>query len=290
MARAQVRFVVNPISGVGRQRLIESAVDELLDTARIQYEICYTEGPRHATQLAREAAAQGYSAVVAVGGDGSVNEVGQGLCSTETALGVVPTGSGNGLARHLGLPMDVRKAVERLNALSVKKMDTVELNNTAYLGVAGVGFDAHIAHVFDTFGTRGFVSYARLVLREINQYKPATYTLRIDGVEQQLEAFIISVANASQYGNGARIAPMASITDGLLDVCIIKPFPAVLTPEMMLRLFRGTLPNTRHTQFVTAQQVEIEQQAAIAHMDGEPIAPGQQLRFSIKPLSLNVLT
>ena len=289
MARKHIRFIINPISGVGRQRVIESLVEKHLDSDLYEAEMVYTEGPRHATQLAAEAAEADTNIVVAVGGDGSVNEVGQGLVRMRTAMAVIPTGSGNGLARHLGIPRDLRKAVERLNQPSIREIDTVELNGTTFLGVAGVGFDALIAKAFDAYGQRGFLSYVRLVLREMNSYKPGNYRLWVDGKQVDTEAFVISVANSSQYGNGAQIAPMASISDGVLDISIVKPFPAVMRPEMVVRLFRGTLHRTKHVEYLNGTRVVIEQPEAFAHMDGEPINSGKRLEFAINPLSLKVV-
>lgn len=289
MSHKRIRFIINPISGVGRQRTIETQVEQHLDASRFDAEMVYTEHAGHAIELAKKAAAEGIDIVVAVGGDGSVNEVGQGLCQTNSVMAIVPTGSGNGLARHFGMPVDVRKAIERINDGQVHEMDTVEMNGTTFLGVAGVGFDALIAKEFDSFGTRGLMSYVRLVLRELNTYQHQRYKIWVDGQLMERDAFVVLVANSSQYGNGAQIAPMASASDGQLDIGIVKPFPPVLRAEMVVRLFRGTLHKTRHTEYVQGTHVVIEQEADYAQMDGEPVDTGKRLEFTIKPLSLKVL-
>ena len=219
----------------------------------------------------------------------AINEAGSGLIGTETALAIIPTGSGNGLARHLKIPLQLERAVKLLNEHSILSMDTGRMNEYLFLATCGVGFDAHISRKFAEFGKRGFISYIRLVSREYNAYRPERYTLRIDGKEYEREALMITVANASQYGNNATIAPGAVVDDGIFEVCILKKAPLVELPGIVLRVFTNRIDRSRYSEVITGKEIEIIQKGMIAHTDGEPLDSGPQLRISVVPTSLNVV-
>jgi len=285
----KIRFIVNPISGIGKQRVIEKAVAKHLDTQLFEYEITYTKAPGHAIELSKEAAEQGLDMVVAVGGDGSVQEAGIGLLNSSTALGIIPTGSGNGLALHLGIPTNVARAVKLLNSGVPKSIDTGEVNGRPFIGTAGVGFDAHIGHCFDLAPRRGFLSYAQIIFREIFRYQPQEYHIELPNQSIHTKAFVITFANSSQFGNNAVIAPKARIDDGLLDICIIKPFSLITAAGMVLRLFTKTMDRSSYITILTATSVKIKTRIPIVHLDGEPISIDDELSVSINPLSLNVI-
>src|ERR1051325_8729292 len=216
--KKSILFIVNPISGVGRQKVIEKLIDRYLDKKKYEPSIAYTRARAHAIALASEAAQNDFDVVVAVGGDGSVNETGKGLVGTNTGMAILPTGSGNGLARHLGIPMKLEKAMQVINEGRIMSIDTVKMNNERFFGMAGIGFDAHIGWEFARFGKRGFSSYVKFFLREFPGYRAQKYELTLDGKKIEREALLISFANGSQYGNNAAIAPNADIGDGLMDV------------------------------------------------------------------------
>lgn len=285
----KMRFIVNPVSGVGKQRVIEGLVQKGLDRSKYEAEIVYTEAAGHATELAHEAAQQNVPVVVAVGGDGSVNEVGRGLINTESAMGILPAGSGNGLARHLNIPTDLTAAIQTLNRGQVQKIDTASLNGEPFLGVAGIGFDAHIGWEFSTYGKRGFSTYVKIVLKEYPKYKPNQYKLLIDGKTYEREAFLISFANSSQYGNNASIAPLADIQDGLLDICILSAFPAHNAPRVIWRLFNNSLHQSPYLEVLHGKQIEVQTSSPILHLDGEPVKMDAPLSIRIHPLSLRVV-
>ncbi|TSA25773.1 MAG: YegS/Rv2252/BmrU family lipid kinase, partial [Bacteroidetes bacterium] len=211
----RILFIINPVSGTGhqekRQEKIEEVIEKYLDKSRFSHQVVNTEEKGQASRLARHAVLEGVSIVVAVGGDGTVNEVGQSLVNTTTALAIIPTGSGNGLARHLGLPMQFRRAIEVINHGNRKKIDTATLNGSLFVNVAGVGFDAHVARKFDQTSKRGFFSYFHIATSSYKLYKPKKYTITIDGQTIQRRALLISFANSSQFGNQATIAPHASV-------------------------------------------------------------------------------
>ncbi|MCC7302760.1 MAG: diacylglycerol kinase family lipid kinase [Bacteroidia bacterium] len=287
--KREILFIINPVSGVGRQKKVEKLIESCLDRTRFEATVKYTEHRGHATQIAREAAERKVSLVVAVGGDGSVNETGQSLIGSASTLAILPAGSGNGLARHLGIPMDIEKALARIQSGIVKRIDTATLNEKIYLGMAGVGFDAHIGWEFARFGKRGFSSYIKVFLREFPKYQARTYEIIVDGKSYHRTALLISVANGSQYGNNASIAPSADITDGQLDVCILRSFPVYTAPLLAYRLFNKSLNKSKYLEIIRGREIRILQKDRTAHIDGEPLEAGQHLLFKIVPSSLNVI-
>ncbi len=285
----KICFIINPISGVGRQKVIEKLIDECLDRTKFVYEIAYTNAPKHATALAKSAAEKKADIVVAVGGDGSVNETAKGLIGSDTAMAIIPTGSGNGLARYLTIPLNLKKAMDVINNGSLKKIDTVNLNDETFVNVAGVGFDAHIGWEFAKFGKRGFSSYVKVIMREFPKYKPQDFELSIDGKVMHKKAFLISFANGSQWGNNAHIAPTADVSDGVMDIAIVKDINFLNGLAIGYRLFKKTLHKSVHLEIIKTSEVTLIQKANIAHIDGEPLETGNVLHIKVNPLSLNVI-
>ena len=234
IAKKKIVFIMNPISGTVSKAGIPAIIDSTLDKEKFDYVIKHTEYAGHASDLAREAANAGTDIVVAVGGDGTVNEVARAIVHTHTALGIIPCGSGNGLARHLSIPLDFRKAIEIINACEIHDLDYGIINEMPFFCTCGMGFDAFISLKFAMSGKRGPISYAENVLKEGLKYKPETYIIENENGKQQYEAFLISCANASQYGNNAYIAPQASMSDGLLDVIIMEPFDIIEAAQVSI--------------------------------------------------------
>lgn len=287
--RKKICFIINPISGIGKQKTVEKLIADLLDTDTFDHTIAYTEAPKHAVQLAKQAADAGFDIVVAVGGDGSVNEVAKGLIGTSTAMAILPAGSGNGLARHLGISMDLRKAIRSLQTDAVKTIDTIRFNNEHFVNVAGVGFDAHIGWEFAHFGKRGLSSYLKVVLRELSALKTQPFELIVDGIHLQRNAYLISFANGSQWGNNAFIAPFADVSDGIMDVVIIKKFSLLMSFFIAYKLFNKKINTSSSVEIIKARKVILKQQTHIAHIDGEPVESGQTIDITVNPLSLKVI-
>ena len=287
--KKKIYFIVNPISGVGRQKIIERLIDQCLDRTLYDYEIAYTKAAKHATELSTEAAKTGFDVVVAVGGDGSVNEVARGLIGTQSTLAIIPTGSGNGLARHLQIPIHLKKAMEIINKGKSTVIDTMLLNDEAFVNVAGIGFDAHIGWEFAQFGKRGFASYLKVVQREFPKYKAQEFEITIDDKKIHKKAYLISFANGSQWGNNALIAPLADIADGLMDLVVVKDVSFLQSISIGYRLFSKTIHKSPHVDVYKVKEAVIKQQHAIAHIDGEPIKTGQDISVKVNPLSLRVL-
>src|SRR5690606_23958902 len=212
------------------------------------------------------------------------------LNGTETVLGIIPEGSGNGLALYLGIPLNERAAIRRLNRVDYMTIDSGLINGLPFFNMAGIGFDASVSDRFANDNIRGPIGYMKAVLSEISTYKPKRYLLDIDGEKIQREAFMISVANSPQYGNNAYVAPQASVTDGLLDVCIVHKFPLYTVPMMLFHLFNKTADQSEYVEIVPGRKICIERDVADAvHVDGEPREMGTTLNITVSPGALRIL-
>jgi len=280
---------VNPISGVGKQKVVPKWVQSMLDPELYTYDIVYTEAPRHAIELAKQAATEKVDIVAIVGGDGSVNEAGSALLFSQTALAIIPTGSGNGLALHLGIPTQPQQAIAMLNTHKKTKIDTGTLNGIPFIGVAGIGFDAHIAHEFAQFGKRGFFSYFKIILKEYMKYEEDEYAVESPNTNIKANAFLLTVANSSQYGNRATIAPTARLDDGHLKLCLLRKFPWYAAPFVAFRLFNKSIHRSKYMHILDDTEFRIEMHNDRAHVDGEPLVLEESLDVKIVPASLTVV-
>jgi diacylglycerol kinase (ATP) len=290
MEKEKILFVVNPISGTGKQNEFIKVLGDILDSSKYNHDIAYTEYRGHATRLSN-LAQNTYSIIVAVGGDGTVNEVAKGIIgNANCALGIIPVGSGNGLARHLKLPMRIKDAIEIINQNKTQYIDTATINGEYFLNVAGIGFDAHIAHLFAVATKRGPIPYAKIATYEFQRYKPMEYEVFIEGQTYHMTAFLISFANSAQFGNNAYISPHAIINDGLIDVCLMSEFPKVEAGQLAIKLFNKRLDKSKYMKIVRATHIKIKTCENIkAHLDGEPVNFPNELEIKIKPSSLNVI-
>ena len=275
-------FIINPISGKGKKAKI---VQLLLAKG---YKVAFTEYAGHAEVLAREATDD---IVVAVGGDGTVNEVARGIVGTEKALGIIPCGSGDGLARHLGLSHNIEKALRTIEQGECKRMDTAEINGRPFFSVCGVGFDAVVSERFAKSGKRGLVSYIRQGLKTWRDYAPEKYIINIDGNRIEVEALFITVGNSDQWGNNAKIAPLADCCDGILDITIVEKFSVWEMPILALRLMTGTLQRSRKVHCYKGKRIRITRQSeGAAHADGDWFIDSTTLDIKILPSTLKVIT
>jgi diacylglycerol kinase (ATP) len=282
-------FVINPVSGIGRQKTVENLIGATFPAAGITAEIAYTSYAGHAKEIAAISAAD-YFAVIAVGGDGTVNEVAAGLAGTDCCLGVVPAGSGNGFARHIGMSMYPAKAVASLAAPIIQRADAAEFCGKLFVNVCGIGFDAEVAHLFSKLGHRGLISYAYSALSAITKYRPKTYSIVADGKELERKAFCISFANSPQFGNNAYISPSASLTDGLIDVCIIKPFPAWAAAPLAARLFAGSIDKSAYCEIIRCKKVSVQcSGSTAAHLDGEAVFAKAPITARALPGAMKIL-
>lgn len=288
--KKRILFIVNPISGGKKKNGFEQRAIEELDATVYDADFAFTKYVNHAYELAVGAVGSGIDVVVAVGGDGTINEIASALNGTSTVLGIVPEGSGNGLALYLGIPLNERAAIRRLNRFESIMIDSGDINGHLFFNMAGIGFDASVSDRFANDKIRGPIGYLKAVLGEISTYKPKQYRLQIDGEKIEREAFMISVANSPQYGNNAYIAPQASITDGVLDVCIIHKFPLYTFPMMLFHLFNKTADKSEYVEIISGKQIHIARETADAvHVDGEPKEMGTELEIDVNPSSLRIL-
>ena len=266
-------------------------ISDELDKMRFKSEVQMTEYAGHAALLAKEYAARGFDIVVAVGGDGTVNEVARSLTHTQTALGILPCGSGNGLARHLCLPLDMRKAIGIINRAQIETFDYGVINNLPFFCTCGMGFDAFISLKFAEAGKRGPITYVENVLREGLKYRPETYEVIDDSGKHSYQAFLIACANASQYGNNAYIAPGATMKDGLMDVIIMEPFDALEAPQIAADLFMKTLTNNSKIKTFRTNQLHIHRSTPGAiHYDGDPVMTGTDIDVHMEHMGLKIVT
>ncbi|MCF8364464.1 MAG: diacylglycerol kinase family lipid kinase [Bacteroidales bacterium] len=289
MNKIKAIFIVNPFSGLGRQKGIEKYLGKALDHKKFDYSIAYTEEPNHATKLCEEAIEKNIGLVVAVGGDGTVNEVARPLVGKNIPFGIIPSGSGNGLARHLKIPLETRKAIALLNGFKTQKIDTVEVNDRFFVSIAGVGFDAFVAKKFAGQKRRGFFKYAQIALGEYFAYKPKKFTLNVDGKTLKKRALFISIANSDQFGYNTSIAPQAKIDDGMVDICIMKKVPLWKTIFLAPLLFSRNIDRSSYVEIIRAREVDIKQTKKRINLDGESIKMGKSLHFKVLPKSLIVV-
>lgn len=287
--KKRILFIVNPIAGgTDKTKLTETIVDHFpADEFIILLE--FTAYAGHAALMAQKAAHLGYDAVIACGGDGTINEIGGVLINTKTALGIIPMGSGNGLARHLKIPMDVKKALEIIKAFQFITIDTGIINNKPFIGIAGLGFDAYIGKKFANHGKRGFFTYLKLVLKEYLAFKERTIVLKLKGRKETLKAIMITVANSSQFGNNAVIAPNALINDGKLRLCVVRKFPLYEAPRIAWLMVTRQIHRSNYLDIIEIKKATITQPKKLAHLDGEPLKLGHKIKIKVLPASLQVL-
>ena len=290
MNKKKFIFILNPISGTVSKAGIPGLIEERLDKEKFDCRIAETKYAGHATELAQQAARQGIDIVVAVGGDGTVNEVGRALVNTKTAMGILPCGSGNGLARHLNLPMNLKKCIDILNDCDIHTLDYGLINRHPFFCTCGMGFDAFISMKFAEAGKRGPITYMQKILEEGLSYQPETYEIEDEEGTRRYKAFLVSAANASQYGNNAYIAPQASMSDGLLDIIIMEPFDLIEAPQVAIELFNKTLDKNLKIKTFRASHIHIHRKSeGIIHYDGDPVMADADVDISIVPKGINII-
>jgi YegS/Rv2252/BmrU family lipid kinase len=287
----KVLFIINRFSGGAYRPSIEGRMIDYCAQHKLECTIAFTQARGHATTLAKEAAESNtFHTVFAVGGDGTVNEVAQGLVGTSTTMGIIPKGSGNGLARHLAIPMDFKRSLALVSSTNVISMDTFLVNGMLSINVSGVGFDGHVASLFGKNGKRGLVGYSKLVLKEFFDFKEFLIEVELDGKKMTKHSFIVALANSSQFGNNAKVAPQASVCDQWLDVCFVKKVPLHRAIGFGFNMFSGQLHKSSLVEILKAKQVRMQFDRPMSfHIDGEPYAATELLEIKIQPGSLKMV-
>jgi diacylglycerol kinase (ATP) len=309
-------IIINPISGGARPRSARTRLElarEVVAAHGVEAEVQLTERVGHGRELAAAAVARGARLVLAWGGDGTINEVASALAFGNVALGIVPAGSGNGLARELGVDARADRAIADALHATPRSMDMGEIDGAStgrgagpstslgagpstplatgrlFANIAGIGFDAHIAARFAAATRRGFVGYAGITARALTSYAPQHYRVTVDGVESTHRAILVTIANSAQFGNNARIAPGARVDDGELDLVVLEEESRWGTLRQMPRLFDGTADRVRGCHVRRIREVTIEaEQPMPYHVDGEPVQGGTILRVRIHPGALRI--
>ena len=289
-----IAFIINPISGAketqSAKRKLPKIIMQTLDTNQWLPNIVFTEYAGHATEMAYQFARMGFDAVVAVGGDGTVNEVARGIKDTQTALGIIPMGSGNGFARHLNIPIRPQRALEMINHSEPICVDYGLANGKLFVSTCGTGFDALIADHFAGSSKRGFATYLQNILHDAFSYQPQTYHIIGDGLDVTHKAFLITFANANQWGYEALIAPKASVQDGKMDIMLMSSNALLGSASLALRLFAGSIDDSHFMDTLRAREVTLEREtAAPFHIDGDPVEMEKDIHIKIVADGLRVL-
>lgn len=297
-----IAFIINPVSGSketqSAKKKLPKLIMQTLDAEQWLPNIAFTEYAGHATELAYQYARMGFDAVVAVGGDGTVNEVAKGLVksyqqsgiSRQTALGIIPMGSGNGFARHLNIPIRPQKALEMINHSEPISVDYGLANGKLFVSTCGTGFDAVVADNFAASNKRGFMTYVQNAIKEAFSYQPQNYHIVGDGIDVTHKAFLITFANANQWGYEALIAPKASVQDGKMDIMLMSSHAILGSASLALRLFAGSIDDSHFMDTIRAKEVTLErEEAAPFHLDGDPVEMDKDIHIQIIPDGLRVL-
>ncbi len=288
--KEKILFIINPISGKGNSQNLINQINALIN--KDIYDACFEETKYrgHAYKITEHFLSKGIKKFVAIGGDGTVNEIGSAIINTDSMLGIIPVGSGNGLARCLSIPLDIKKAIQILNNPAIQKIDAGQINDKYFFCNAGVGFDAHVGKIFNKNEARGFKNYIKITIREYLTYKPRKYKIEFDNSKKKVRSFLITFSNIGQYGNNVYIAPNAKVDDGLLDVCILKPFPKLKMLSIGIRLMTKTIDRSKYSEIIKCKKVLLTRKKKMKiHCDGEPYKALNKINVSIIPLSLQVM-
>lgn len=285
----KVLFIINRFAGTGYSSLLEDKIIGICKTNNAEAILEFTNGPHHATEIALNSADLGVNCVVAVGGDGTMNEVAKGLANLNMPMGIIPRGSGNGLARHLSIPLTVAEATKNIFSGSPLLMDTFTLNGKLSLNVSGIGFDGHIANLFGGSTKRGLAGYATLTLREFFRFQEFESIITSGNEKWNFKSFVLAIANSSQYGNDACIAPSASVTDGLLDLNILRKIPPYRF-DFVYAFFKKTIHQSPYCLMKTLTDFTIRTEVPVPyHVDGEPCGAANEFTIKVLPAALPVI-
>lgn len=284
-------FIVNPKAGIApkNKTFIEAVADTALSESKYEIEVQFTKYAGHASELAKEAVENKFDTIVSVGGDGTLNEVAKAVINSDAKLGIIPSGSGNGLARCLKIPRLFIPAVNNLTKGTTKLIDVGYANEELFVSIAGVGFDAHIAKKVQNSKIRGFASYSSFIIQEYTTFQPRSYKLNIDGNEIERNAFMIVAANSNQFGYNVKVAPKAKVDDGLIDICVLSKFPISEIVNVLYALKKG-VPIKKYAEYYKGKNIVIENpETEHMNIDGEAIKTGAVIDFNIKPNCLKVI-
>ena len=280
----KIRFIINPIAGTGKQKNIKNYISKNFNN----YDIIYTQYSGDAKKITLDAINNKFDIIISVGGDGTLNECVQASVNSNIVLGVIPCGSGNGFAKHIGMSTNPEKAIMQIKNSYVLMVDSCLANDKYFINVSGVGFDAHIANLFSKVKKRGLKQYINLIAKELS-YKGKEYILKYNKTKKNINAYLIAFANSSQYGNNFNISPDAKIDDGLIDFVVVKSFPKWQIPFFIIKIVRGNIHKSKYVKIIKTNEMEILSKDTLIHLDGEPYQTSSHLKIKIIPKSLKIL-
>jgi len=284
----KILFIVNPSAGKKRNIEVKEFIESNFSLGN--YKVAVSSSLEYFEEIKKEIISGNYTDVIACGGDGTVNKVAAFACENNLRLGILPLGSGNGLARSVGVSMNLKKALKQIEAGKTKKIDVGILNDKLFFCAAGMGFDAHIAALFEKSPGRGLAGYIKLIWQEFFSYKGEVYSLKIEEKEINQTAFIVACCNSGQYGNDFYVAPTASMTDGKITISLIKPFHWIVTPYILLKVVFKKAHTLNKVETFHAQEIKVMRtKPGFVHIDGEPFETGVEINLSIKPLALEII-
>lgn len=287
--KTSIWFIINPISGTRRKKKIPSLIRKYLDHEKFAYRLFYTQYKGHAGEIARTAVERNIAIVCAVGGDGSAHEVGINLIHSNTKLAIIPRGSGNGISNHMGIPIRTIRAIKCLNNCFSISIDTVSVNNSHFLGVGGYGIDAFIAKKFEQHKKRGLKSYVKHTVKEFYKFNPIQVEIEMQDKSTKVDAFLLSIANTSEFGNRFKLSPKSSVQDGILEMIIIKPFPKWVSPFLVARFIGQKGDKSKFVETIKFKKASLKLNEELAHYDGEHIKEQKKIDIEVVPKSLNII-
>ncbi|MDR1181724.1 MAG: diacylglycerol kinase family lipid kinase [Bacteroidales bacterium] len=295
MSKKKIIFIINPRAGIGHYKKVSRLLTKRLDLSRYDYELVLTRYRGHGQELAIQAVVDGVDIVVAVGGDGTINEIARALVGKNVTLGFIPTGSGNGLAHHLQIPVCISKAIQVINESHSLEIDTIQINNQICISIAGLGFDGLVAEMFDRSSRRGFFPYLHYVLKSYTSYKPQTYIIEEKGEKtENHNTMLVSIANSSQWGFNVKVSPKASMADGCADICLVKKPGIFRLPFSTTALLTGNLHRDKksiHIYRLSECTIYTKDNTVQpCHIDGDPIKRQSKITINVLPKSLRIIT
>ena len=285
----KIALIVNPRSGKRKAESIVVHTHELAKKLGHTVEVSIIAKAGDGKLFAQKAIAGGFDRVISAGGDGTLNAIACGLTGSDVPLGIVPMGSGNGYARSLGIPLDPLKALDLAFTGAARKMDVCYLNDLLFLGTAGIGFDARVAHKFDRSKKRGMWGYAKIILQDILSTKPMRVKITVNDQVIEEDLLMLVFCNTREFGNGADISPGSLPDDGIGELRLVKKPPLFPLIKAFIDIYTHRVDRSPYVRNIPATEAIVEQEGTLAHLDGEPIESGHEVRFRLEKARLQVI-
>jgi len=288
--KQKILFIINPISGGHNKAKIIKSIPKLLDNNKFDISITHTKRAGHAKAIANEAVKKEMNIVVAVGGDGTINEVASQLVNTGTTLAIVPCGSGNGLARDLGISLQYKKAIQQINSLNIKKIDVGICNHQYFFSLAGIGYDAKVAYDFNRGKKRKFLGYVWAILKNYFCLKNQYYEIELEHEKNVAQCFFVAIANCSQWGYGVKVAPAAKLDDGVFNINLCKKPSVFFIISFIIKLLSKNIDTSKYCVSKSSKKISIySNDDFFYHLDGDAKEKTRHIEVVLLQEALNVV-